>query len=373
MRVPNNPFILSGYHSPKYFCNRKNELLWLEEQFSNERNIVLYAHRRMGKTALIKHFFYHLEKSKTASTVFVDLLGTSSMPEANKKIATAIVQKFGDFKGGIGQKMLAMISSLGATIGLDPLSGTPQVSFGLVKPTEVEKSMEAIGSFLKEIKKPVLIAIDEFQQITPYPEENSEAVFRAWTQEFPMIRFIFSGSHRQMMQTMFTDQNRPFYNSAQMLALDTIERSDYIKFIKDFFAQAKLKIKKETLEIIFEWTRMQTYYVQLVCNKLYGRGQSVTKELLMEVQQEMLNQEAPLIATYQQLLTDFQWRTLKAIAIQEMVGSPTSQEFLTKFSLGAASSVSSAMQMLLKKGFVVQENNQYTLHDTLLLRWLQQL
>ncbi|MEX2569325.1 MAG: hypothetical protein WD431_25505 [Cyclobacteriaceae bacterium] len=52
MRTPANPFVLSGYHSPAYFCNRMEELAWLEEQFRNERNAVLYAYRRMGKSAL---------------------------------------------------------------------------------------------------------------------------------------------------------------------------------------------------------------------------------------------------------------------------------------------------------------------------------
>lgn len=373
MRTPNNPFILSGYHSPAYFCNRQLEWDWLDEQFRNERNAVLYAHRRMGKTALIKHFFHHLEKDKKAKTVFVDLLGTSSMPEANKKLATAIVQQFGNLTGGIGKKMLALLSSLGASIGLDPISGAPQISFGLVQPIDVERSMEAIGSFLKGTKQPVLIAIAEFQQITQYSEQNTEEAFRSWTQEFPMIRFIFSGSHLHMMQTMFTDQNRPFYNSAQMFSLDPINRNDYANFIMAFFTKAKLEISEPILDKVFDWCRMQTYYVQLTCNKLYGRNQTISEDLLLDVQQEIIQQEVPIFSMYQQLLTDFQWRTLKAIARDEEVQSPTSQEFLTRNNLGAASSVSTAIQLLLKKELIVQENNHYRLHDTLLMRWLQQL
>lgn len=373
MRTPANPFILSGYHSPAYFCNRKEELAWLEDQYRNERNAVLYAFRRMGKTALIKHFFHQLEKDKRAKTVFVDLLGTSNMTEANRKLANAIIHKFGSLDTGIGKKMLALLSSLGATIGLDPISGAPQISVGLVQPNEVERSMEAIGSFLKDLKQPVVIAIDEFQQITEYPQQNAESVFRSWTQEFPMIRFIFSGSHRHMMQTMFTNQSRPFYNSAQLWSLDSIDNREYGAFIRSFFKKANMEINEGLLGDIFDWCRMQTYYVQLTCNKLYGRRDRPSDALLTEVKLEMLHQEAPLFSTYQQLLTDFQWRTLKAIALQENVPSPTSQEFLSKFGLGAASSVSTALQLLVKKEFVVYHNDHYRLHDTLLMRWLQAL
>ncbi len=373
MRTPQNPFILTGYHSPAYFCDRQADLEWLREQFGNERNAVLHAYRRMGKTALIRHFFYHLEKERRAKTIFVDLLGTNSMQEANKKLATAIVQQAGNLKGGIGKKMLSMLGSLGATIGLDPLNGMPQVSFGLVQPMEVERSMDALGSFLKDIKQPVIIAIDEFQQVTYYAEQNAEAVFRSWTQEFPMIRFIFSGSHRHMMQSMFTDQHRPFYNSAQLLALQPIEIAEYASFIQAFFRKEKIPISSSILDQIFEWCRMQTYYVQLCCNKLYARREPVTPDLLYEIQQEIIQQDAPIFSTYQQLLTDFQWRTLKAISIEEQVISPTSQEFLSRHNLGAASSVSTALQLLIKKEMVVYHEDRYQLHDTLFMRWLQQL
>ncbi len=373
MRTPTNPFVLSGYHSPAYFCNRDKEWHWLKEQFQNERNTVLYAYRRMGKTALIKHFFYHLEKEKMAKTVFVDLLGTRSMSEANKRLATAIYDQFGRRRGGIGKTMLELLSAGGATIGLDPLSGTPQVSLTLVKAAEVERSMGAMGNFLKGLKQPVVIAIDEFQQITTYAEQDAEAIFRFWTQEFPMIRFIFSGSHRHMMQTLFTEHHRPFYNSAQLWSLEPIDETDYTSFIQTFFGKAGLQIREEILTGIFDWCRGQTYYIQLMCNKLYGRQQEVDSALVRDIQQEIIQQEAPLFSTYQQLLTDFQWRTLKAIALQENVPNPTSKAFLSDYDLGAASSVSTALSLLVKKEFVVQHDSHYRLHDTLLMRWLQQL
>jgi AAA+ ATPase superfamily predicted ATPase len=69
MRKPANPFTLSGYHSPAYFCDRETELAWLMDQFDNERNAVIHAWRRVGKTALLKHFFHHLETKKKAACV----------------------------------------------------------------------------------------------------------------------------------------------------------------------------------------------------------------------------------------------------------------------------------------------------------------
>ena len=372
MRKPKNPFLLSGYHSPPYFCDRQQELDWLIDQFDNERNAVIYAYRRMGKTALIRHFFYHLQKKKQAQTIFVDLLGTSSMAEAHKKLATAIFSQMGN-PGGIGKKMLSMLSAVGANISMDPVSGAPQVTVGLIQPAALSRSMDAMGDYLKTSKKPVVIAIDEFQQIVNYQDANAEAVFRSWTQDFPMIRFVFCGSHRQMMQSIFSDQNRPFYGSAQLLSLDPIDPSEYKNFIKEFFKKEGLTITGKMIDLIFSWARRQTYYVQLLCNKLFAKGHDPDDSLLDEVQQEILQQESPLFGTYQHLLTDFQWQVLKAIAQAESVPNPTSREFIDHYYLGAASSVSSALSTLIKKEFIVHEGGRYSLHDTLLMRWLQQL
>jgi AAA+ ATPase superfamily predicted ATPase len=371
MRKPSNPFIVSGYHSPFYFCDRQAELAWLVEQFENERNAVLYSWRRMGKTALLKHFFYHLEQKNMGEGVFVDLLGTINLQEANRRIASAIVQRFGETNAGLGTRLLKLVGAIGATIGIDPMSGTPQVTFGLSNSQSIPASFEAIGKFLEERKRTVVICIDEFQQIVSYEENNAEAVFRTWMQNFPMIRFVFSGSHRGMMTSMFSEESRPFYRSAQLKALDPLKPEDYTRFIETHFSKAGKKITGVHIEKIFRWTRMQTYYAQLICNKLFSKSDVVSENLFNEACSEILQQEIPVFSTYQQLLTAFQWKLLVALARYEDVTNPLSQEFLNQNALGAASSVSAALRTLEKKDFVIYENNRYTLHDTLLMRWLQ--
>lgn len=373
MRRPANPFILSGYHSPEYFCDREDELKWLFDQFENERNAVIYSRRRMGKTALISHFFNHLESQGKGRGVFVDLLGTTNISEANRKIAGAIVQKFGNPRKGIGAKFTRLMGALGARVGLDPITGAPEISIGLLQQEEVPNSLEAIGKFLSDEKKPVVICVDEFQQIVNFPGKNAEATFRHWTQSFPMIRFIFSGSHRQMMVSMFSEESRPFYRSAQLRHLEAIEEKAYRHFISSFFSKNKQNLNGDHFERIFEWTRMQTYYVQLVCNKLYGRGKAIELDVVDEVFHEIIQQEVPLFSSMQQLFTSFQWKLLRAIAVSEQVANPMAKDFLGKYDLGAASSVSTALNNLISKDFVLKENSEYTIQDTLFMRYIQQL
>ena len=62
---PNNPFLIAGYYSPEFFCDREAETSAILDALHNGRNVTLIAPRRMGKTGLIRHAFYRLQEQKT--------------------------------------------------------------------------------------------------------------------------------------------------------------------------------------------------------------------------------------------------------------------------------------------------------------------
>ena len=52
-----NPFIIKGYVSKEYFCDRKNELETLHRNVKNGSNTTIISPRKMGKSRLIFRFF----------------------------------------------------------------------------------------------------------------------------------------------------------------------------------------------------------------------------------------------------------------------------------------------------------------------------
>ena len=74
-----NPFVVSGYVSPDYFCDRIGESETLSQNLTNGNNVTLFSPRRMGKTGLIHHVFNKLkERDPDILTVYVDLMPTES-------------------------------------------------------------------------------------------------------------------------------------------------------------------------------------------------------------------------------------------------------------------------------------------------------
>ena len=369
-----NPFLLTGYYGKEYFCNREDELAALEDHFDNERNVVLYSWRRLGKTALIQCFMAELEAKKKAETIYIDLLGTRTIDDAILGITRAVFNKYGKTSSGISNAIVKLISSIGLDISFDAQSGNPTISFGIKRGNGFhEKSLEALGDFLQQRKKVVLIAIDEFQQIKHYSEQNTEAVFRTWMQQFPALRFIFSGSHRNMMQAMFTERSRPFYQSAQLLQLGAIDFYKYELFINQHFKANKKEIGSDSIDAIYAWSRKQTYCIQLICNRLFGLYSKIELKNLQQVFDDILKEESAVFGNYTNLLTDIQWRLLLAIAKEEPLHAPTAKEFITKYNFGASSTVSTAITKLVESEMIIKEDDKYLVHDVLLARWLQSL
>lgn len=370
-KTPKNPFVLAGFQGGEYFCDRREELEMLDNHIKNDRNVVLFSWRRMGKTALI-HYYLNIQSKKT-EPLYVDLLPTRSISEAVKQITQKVMDRYGRTESGLSARLRQLVGKIGLEMTFDSITGLPSVSVGLSPLSLPEKSLTAIGEFLTSQKKTIIIALDEFQQIGRYETGNGEALFRDWMQSFPSIRFIFSGSHRGMMTAMFTETKRPFYRSCQLMALDAIALDEYIPFIKANMQKASKKMDTPTIRSIYEWSRSQTYCIQLICNRLYGSALPAQIKNLDEIYGNILLQEQVYFSQFTNLLTRNQYELLSAIAKDEPAEKPLSQHFRKKHNLSSPSSVQRALEMLIHNEIIVQENDTFLVHDVLLARWLQRI
>lgn len=141
----------------------------------------------------------------------------------------------------------------------DALSGVPQFQINYQNEPEKIQTLYSLFDILNSVEKPVLLAIDEFQQIRNYPEENMEALLRTHIQTLSNVNFIFCGSKRHLMLDIFANERAPFYRSTEFLALDKISEQSYSDFINRQFASDSRTITPEAIEYILEWTRRHTY------------------------------------------------------------------------------------------------------------------
>ena len=370
MKKASNPFFISRYTDGQILCER-TELKIIKEHIP--QNIVLYGNRRTGKTTLVRQLFAELEKSKNHDTLYIDLQATQNKEEAIAAITIAVYEKFGKSKSGLSPAFQAIFSQLGVSLDYHPYSGKPIFGTGPKSFTKTEKSLAALGQYLSSRKKRVIVALDGFQQISRYEEGNEEALFRGWVQQHPQITFIFVGSPPKMMTDMFAVKNRPFYQSARMVPLGTIPLSVYTTFIQRQFASKARTISDPLVSKVYHLARGEAYTVQLLCHRLIGMSKKVREEEVTLALSDILDQYESTYADYARMLTRHQWNLFKAIAKEEQLFNPLSKDFVHKHSLGAVSTVSTALKALEKLGLIIHEDGAYFVHDVLISRWLARL
>lgn len=368
-----NPFITTGYQGSEYFCDREQETNALRGNLVNGQSTTLVAIRRIGKTGLIRHVLAQLPEYHTG--IYLDILPTENLKEFLNVLATAVFTTLPE-QSKPGKKILDFIKSLRPVIAFDPLTGFPQLTVD-ARPGEVERHIQSVLEYLEAYPQKVVIAIDEFQQILNYPEKNTDAFLRSIIQSLNNVRFIFSGSQQHLMTQLFADPSRPFYQSAGFLKIDKIKAEVYASFIRHHFVKAGMIIGPDAINAMLDWADNHTYYVQLLCNRVYAAASGEEDCEFWKIQAARLLQEQEIVFfKYRELLTKQQWLLLKAIAYEGIVYYPTSKDFIRKHELGSPSTVLRSLQALTDKEMIYSDYTRegqlfYSVYDVLFRRWMQ--
>ncbi len=365
-----NPFLLTGYVSPDYFCDREQETQKLISALQNGRNVTLISPRRMGKTGLIRHIFHQMEAEKQAKCYYVDLYKTDGLASLVEQLASVVLGSLDTTEAKIIKQVTTFFKSLRPLLSFDSLTGVPTFMVD-VKPELAEHSLAEIFSYMEQSGQLCVIAMDEFQTIVDYGEKNVEALLRSHVQHLTSVHFIFSGSQRHVLENMFALANRPFYQSTQILNLYEIQESSYYQFAKEKLEAHHQQIPTDVFNDLYQRLAGHTWYIQMVMNRLYESGQKqITKPLVNKVLNEIIDENEATFQTFMRLITPAQARLLKAIAKEGTVQQALGSSFISKHQLGATSTIRSAIQSLVEKELVLDCQGGYQVYDRFFSLWL---
>ncbi|NOR74820.1 MAG: ATP-binding protein, partial [Draconibacterium sp.] len=151
----------------------------------------------------------------------------------------------------------------------------------------------------------------------------------------------------------------------------------YQEFIIRKFADYKKEIDEVVVSEMLDWTTIHTYFVQLLCNRVFiNSGNKVTTENWQNEAIKLLKEQQPIFLGYRDILTQEQWKLLKAIAHKGEAYSLTSKNFIQKYSLGSSATVIRSIKSLQKKSFIYSQYSSegktfYSVYDVLFQRWIQ--
>jgi len=338
------------------FINRKDERSYLIDRIKSNKHTVLMAPRRYGKTSLVTKVS---EEIKMPYCV-IDLLAAYS----EEYVRDQIIDK-------IGRLVLDLLPNI---------SKAKEIVIGIFKKMKPEISIGAFGqrltfsltnSPLKDItelllkldetavyfKKRAIVFIDEFQQISKLDNYHSiEASIRHAVERSENIAYVFSGSNRRLLEQMFGDQGRPLYRLCQTVQLDRINKDDYTNHLQQL-AKAKWgkHIGTDVIENIFNNAELHPYYMNVLCQILWGRNQTPSAEVIDASWHDYVKTQRNIISHDIMELSINQRKIITALA-KNATKEIQSNVFTSAVKI-SASSVQQAVDVLIRKDLIFQSQD----------------
>jgi len=335
----NNPFITKALGPEHPFCNRIEEQEDLLMHARNSMNVVLFGPRRYGKTSLVKRVQHRL-KEDGFCIIYSQFFKLRSIEDLTDRLARSIFQGIHAHESLFdkGRRWLKIFSSFRMS-----LSPTPDGGFSFsVEPARQNRSpleiledlLQGLTAFLESFDGRTCIALDEFQDISDFKDPRVEATLREHIQHH-QASFIFLGSRRRLLQDIFTNSGRPFYQSAIMRELSPLPRQELGRFISDQFETGGKTCPPEIALNIAARIECYPYYAQALAYWSFALSEPVcTTDTVETAFSNLLGSERYGFEAIFQSLTGPQASLIRAIAM-EPVQQPTSRQFLQTFGLSA--------------------------------------
>ncbi len=316
-----NPFKYGSTVSDDNFCPRPELTDSISGHIESFQNIHIEGERRTGKTSLI----LNICNTNASTLLHVDFLLVKSIDDIRGRLIdglSIVSQRLGTF-----EKLIKMLAHLRPTISVHPATGEPTLSIAPDSSANLDgKSLVELLEFTRSAfsgKNPVIF-FDEFQDVLKIPNSSALlAILRSSIQNHHDCTYIYSGSSRSDMNSIFRDPESPFFKSAIPVPVESIDRKDFIPFLISRFEQGQRVVTRETIIELLKIVSDNPGDTQEFCNCLWEVTNSGTTISTDDIEKALALIFAREIKYFEQVIesiTPIQKKCLHGIAALDGVG-----------------------------------------------------
>jgi len=254
-----SPFPYEKFAHNENFYGRTDEIKEIQKYASHSNNLLIFSKRRLGKSSLIQESF----SQSDYTFIYCDIFDITSKEDfANILLTSASAALKGSIQD-IALKLRSIFKRVIPDFSIDS-SGVPHIKPS-TKALDFIEMMDDFFSLIEVLSKnnKVVIAIDEFQQISTLDDTKIDATFRKYMQKSSNVSFIFSGSKRHLLNGLF-EYGAPLYEMATPMELKPIAEDDIFKYVSKH-----LKISEELVKNIYILCDGETKLMQHLFHILY--------------------------------------------------------------------------------------------------------
>jgi AAA+ ATPase superfamily predicted ATPase len=367
-----NPFSYGTIVRGDYFYDRKEESERIVSTLTNGNNMVLFAPRRYGKTSLVFRVIEQLE-ALGYTCVYMDFLPVYSIETFVSLYINAIEKKQNNLQRLV-QIFTNVVKSIRPKLTFDS-GGNPEFGIDLTESTVSIQTLSEVLDLpeqLSQAGKKTIVIFDEFQEITKLNKYGFENLLRSKIQQQKQVNYLFLGSRTHLLNDMFNNKNRAFYNSASHMQLGPLPHEDTITYLKEKFGQSGVEIEQEVAQHLIEQTGDIPYYIQLLAAEIWQYIITLQSSVTMEMVDVCAERIVELKKDYYFELFDhqsvMQKQLLKALVLSgDNIFSAT---YTKRFRLSAASTTQRSVLVLMDSGIIDKTDNSYFISDPFFKRFL---
>jgi len=374
--IAKNPFKFGGEVSGYQFYDRTETSELLRRRLlAGSSNIVMFAPRRYGKTSLVSNVLRKLRDEDDIRSLMFDLSMVPTLSRFCEEYVNAVYAMAGG-RQELAHRVVGFLANCNPslTIGIgNAIKIRLDLREALTESTVCEV-LDLPERLAEELGESFVVAFDEFQEVSEISNTFAlEKVFRSRIQKQQRVRYVFFGSKAHLLERMFGDHSRPFYNSALAMPLEKPPEDESREFIRSRFADAGVHIAEDGVEAVLRASDNIPYYLQAICSFAFDavvqKGAcEVTMPDIGQAEEDLLAANANYHSAIVRGLSDSQ--RLLALALVQEPTAEFDEGYRRRYGLAASSTVHSALKELLKDSIVDECEGRYRIGDPLFARYL---
>jgi uncharacterized protein len=375
--MPTNPFRYGALALDEAFADRESEVQELKFDLLNGQDVVIFAPRRYGKSSLIWRTMQELIAAGVL-VAYVNLMTTPTRERLAEKVAATIYKQIASPLDRAREAALEPFRGLriAPRVTVSPEDGSYTFSFGVDHAAAdidatLERLLELPGELAGARQRRVAVVMDEFQEIGAI-DSGLPRLMRTIFEQQPEVARVYLGSRRHMMDSIFNDENEPFWRSAKKLELGVIDPLQFAPFIRRRFEETRKAAAADTVEALLAATAGHPYATQELCYFLWEQTPFDATAREPEL-------ERALAGVLRSEHAHFQLRWDEASAVQKLVlqalatepGRPFTAAYRTRHSLPSVSALQPALRALSERELVVRgADGDHRIAEPFLAEWI---
>jgi AAA+ ATPase superfamily predicted ATPase len=305
------------------FFNRVRELntlrsIALEAQEGVRRWLAILGHRKVGKTSVLIEFLRR--EGAVLPMPYIDCWHVRADPLhflsmfITEIIATTVRHRGAEAEVGPlevmgGDRLPATTVQALARLRSNVIDEAVQLHEGVASGGPVAGTMQRIfdlpGRLSAEIKRPVLVILDEFQELERLRRlrrfrdrvDDIFGILRSLWQRQKGVSYIVAGSRLSVMRQIIADVKGAFFQHFEMLELGPFERRETFGMLREAFGAAAKLEQSATITRILDLVGDHPFYVRVLVREatlaLTGRRTSLPliEHLMKEALESTLLEE----------------------------------------------------------------------------------